>query len=860
MTCTFHANPIVVSALLCTLVICSGWLPAQNPQASSVSHEPRIEAKDYEQFAPYWTAESGWRTELQMRNNRAQGDLTVTPVLRSESGSEFPLAPVVIAPNEIKSVDVSQAITTQAPELAGGYGSVVFRYHTGSMRNLYAAVMVYDEGHPIVFHFDTFVEATDFDAGTREGVWWLPSATARDYLILTNNHRGPLATTLRLFDANGKSWSQRIIFSAKSTNRYSVRDLLRKAGLAGSYGGFKIEVKSKVGSLDTAHLLFDEIAGFSALMKTFDRDPQGKIAQRVGFPAVTQWTTRAPMLALTNPDPALGFPSGTTLQPQLLVRNTTATPATVSTRFNWRGDAGTGSSSGPNLRLAANETRSVDVAALQKNGTIPADAHWASVEIAIAGQPNDIMAVAASFDSTLRYGTQTPFNDQLTYRWEGGEWRVDPTHNSIITATNGGTVPIKAQITIYYDAGGKRYDLEQPLKPHEQMWVDVGKLIHEGTPDKNGSVLPSDLTMGAYEIQDLTDHGVGNLYEGKLTVDKTYGHAAYGCATCCGYMPGPYMYWDPIGVGSGATNNQDVWDHDNCTGVDTSVLDYFPPISWGTGNHAIATANGHVITGVAPGSTTNFASGTLTTGNVESHYCPRQQFNPSGNVNSQPTITAINPAQGLVGTAVNVTITGTGFAQGATIQAGTSITVSNVSVSSSTSITATFTIENSADAGGNWNVTVTSNGQTSNSKPFFVQIPTSLNVISVNLIANGANGGCKSTDYGIHVDVKYQVQDQNTHAIQSAAMIPQESVNGSGWGDVGPNAVMTTAYTNSDGTYDDAPLGTCASASFNMTVTQAVRMDVNGGYYNVRTNSFTVIGSSAGHGSISNGSDINKTR
>jgi hypothetical protein len=125
------------------------------------------------------------------------------------------------------------------------------------------------------------------------------------------------------------------------------------------------------------------------------------------------------------------------------------------------------------------------------------------------------------------------------------------------------------------------------------------------------------------------------------------------------------------------------------------------------------------------------------------------------------------------------------------IQAGTSITVSNVSVSSSTTITATFTIQNSADAGGNWNVTVTSGGQTSTSKTFFVQIPTSLNVISVNLIANGANGGCKSTDYGIHVDVKYQVQDQNTHAIQSAAMIPQESVNGSGWGDI-----LTTFYTN----------------------------------------------------------------
>ncbi len=645
MICISRKVPIAIHFLL----VCS-WVVAQVGPAQQNGRQPAktegsarlSEMKPFEQFAPYWTAEAGWRTELQMRNNRGQGDLTVTPVLRADNGSEYPLAPVVIAPNEIKSVDVSQAITTQAPELAGAYGSVIYRYHTESMRNLYAAVMVFDEGHPIAFHFDAFVEATDFDAGSREGVWWLPSGTAKDYLILTNNHRSQLATTLRLFDASGKSWSQRITLSAKSTNRYSVRELLRKSGLAGTYGGFKIDVRSRVGSLDTAHLLFDETAGFSALMKTFDRNPQGKIEPRFGFPPTKEWTTRAPMLALTNPDPALGFPSGTTLQPQIFVRNTTAAPATVSTRFNWRSDAGTGSSPGPTLRLAANETRRIDVNALQKNGVIPADAHWASIELAISGQPNDIMAAAASYDSTLRYGAQTPFNDQLTYRWEGGEWHVDPTHNSIITTGNGGTVPVKAQITIYYDSGRKRYDLVQPLKPREQMWVDVGKLIRERTPDKNGSVLPLDLMMGSYEIQDLTDRGVGNLFEGKLTVDKTYGHAAYGCATCCGYMPSAWMYWDPILTATGVGTGQDVWDRDNCTGTDTSVLDYFPPSSWGTGNHAIATANGHVITGVATGSTTNFATGTLTTGNVESHYCPRQQLNPSGVINVCPSATSIN--------------------------------------------------------------------------------------------------------------------------------------------------------------------------------------------------------------------------
>jgi hypothetical protein len=51
-----------------------------------------------------------------LRNNLAHGDLTVTPILRAANGDEFPLPPVTIAPNEIKSVDVSDAVAKSAPQ------------------------------------------------------------------------------------------------------------------------------------------------------------------------------------------------------------------------------------------------------------------------------------------------------------------------------------------------------------------------------------------------------------------------------------------------------------------------------------------------------------------------------------------------------------------------------------------------------------------------------------------------------------------------------------------------------------------------------------------------------------------------
>jgi hypothetical protein len=63
---------------------------------------------------------------------------------------------------------------------------------------------------------------------------------------------------------------------------------------------------------------------------------------------------------------------------------------------------------------------------------------------------------------------------------------------------------------------------------------------------------------GSYELRDLDHAYVGELYEGKLVIDKTYGHAAYGCALCCGYhgvVLTPSRFSGPPGI-----NNNDVID------------------------------------------------------------------------------------------------------------------------------------------------------------------------------------------------------------------------------------------------------------------------------------------------------------
>lgn len=705
--------------------------PAGPPKPKSRPIPPQPPAVDQEQAIAYWTTETGWSSELQLRDNAANQELTVTPVLRLADGAETALAPATIKPQEVKSVDLNAAIAAaSAPQLIGAYGSVALRFLSPSSGSLYASMMIRRTGHPVAFHIDATGPSDELQTGSREGVWWLPKDTTNDYLILTNHGQNMLSLDLSLYDAGGKEHRQRVLLGRYETSRFSVRKLIQSAGLAGSYGGIKVSAAAHAGSLDTLHFLFDETVGFSAILKMFDYDPQTKLQER-DYAKTGVWTTRAPMLALSNPDPALDFPPGTTLLPQLFIRNTTAKPIDVALRFNWRMASATGRATGPQLHLLPYETRWINVAALQDGTTLPSQANWTSVTLTTNSNPDEIVAVAASYDATLKYGAQTPFSDQLSFKWEGGMWEYDPYHSSIITAGNGGTQPTQAAFTVFYNQGTQRYDVEQTLKPDEQMWIDVGQLIREHVPDKNGKTLPQDLTMGSYEFRDLTNKGVGTLFEGKVIYDKTYGHVVYGCGTCCGYAK-TLVFYDPLGVPVPGTSGQGVNAYQNCNLDWEDVSDSFWN-TWTSANTSIATVNYYAThTGVATGSTTSYASAYLDGANRPPS-CPRQLKTPSGGVNVFPTISGPNTlwwfnglSAGVSGYANQINLTASTGGTGTSFQWAITAGSNKVSLSTSTSAAVQVTSIGQSTAANDVSITVTVGGLTSSPFKLTVRAPYTL--------------------------------------------------------------------------------------------------------------------------------------
>jgi hypothetical protein len=175
--------------------------------------------------------------------------------------------------------------------------------------------------------------------------------------------------------------------------------------------------------------------------------------------------------------------------------------------------------SGFDRKLRSRVTTKIDVSALQANGTIPSNAQWAYVNIAAPIKPDDMLAVAASFDASLRFGAQTPFTDQAANHWAGGIWEVDTNHNALIAIGNAGNTATRAQIAFYYNSGQSKYVLEHSLAPDEQVWVDVGGLIRSQIPDLNGKTIPPSV------MSEMSQHTIEKLIRGEAVKRSTREHA-----------------------------------------------------------------------------------------------------------------------------------------------------------------------------------------------------------------------------------------------------------------------------------------------------------------------------------------------
>ncbi|MGH9499075.1 MAG: hypothetical protein ACRD3L_08010 [Terriglobales bacterium] len=612
--------------------------------------------------------------------------MTVTPVLRISSGQEVPLDPVTIDPNDSVSVWVNEGLLKHSAGLLsqpGSFGSIVLRFTSFNARNLHAAVVLSLHGEPIAFQLTGHPSAKSERwphatfAGSQEGIWWRPRPFANDFLVVSNSSDKNVTGMLRLSDAAGKRWSQRLNLGARETQRLNVAELLQSAGLTGQYGGLQIEVGSSAGSLDSVHFMYDETARSSMLLRMVSRDPMATQHERVG-PSGRQWALWAPMLALRVPDPALSLPAKTLLQPTIFLRNTTGNVVPAKIGLSWSSNGGRGQAELPQLDLAPFATRQLRIGDMQKQLGIPDDTHWALVKLTGPKAPGDIVAIAISSDATGRYATETVFTDNAGRSFAAGEWQVDANHNHLVAVTNVGVRPADALLTLHYDNGTKSYEMKRTIQPGDQMRLNLAELIHDRVADRKGNVLPPDLSSGTYDLEDLS-HGAGNLLAGALALDHTWGFNGRPPAqTCCAdYVPGFNPSYINVILGGYVFTN--ILSRSSCSENYEDVSEDFD--TWWSTNPPTAGVTYENVHGVSPGSTFANASGQIWEGiGTNCSWQPEHASAPAavGPYQVEPLSTASQgPAQctpGLAGWVRNVT-------NQLQYQNGAAYAVDNVSVS-----------------------------------------------------------------------------------------------------------------------------------------------------------------------------------
>ena len=755
------------------------------PQIFAARVPPRL-ASQHEQFVPYWTAESGWHTEIELRNNLQQLAMVVKTDLRLSDGTAFRLADVTIPANDVKVVELGQALASAAPQLVGhegAFGSLVFRYNSFSTSNLYASAMIHLDGHPIEYHVDAFHVTATATTADYDGMWWAPQPSAKQFLVLGNYAKEQAKARISIFnDAGFRANTSDFSLNPGQTVRVDLQDEVRKAGVGGTFGGLSLHCSNAV-AIFPFQFIYDESSGFSALMKMHRHYPDDK-------PSLV--TLRAAMMALSNPDPALRFPSGTTLTGRVFLRNTTNQNLPVDVSANWRSQTGSAPTHLGIYILRPEQTTLLDLSGMQKNGRLPVDANWAGVSVQFDGREGDLMAISSSYDASWQHGLQSPFTAQLSGLWEGGMWHADTLENSLITTGNGGTKPTAARVRINFHGGS--YEIKsKTLAPGEQLWIDVGDLKQRQMPDEKGNVIPLFVTSGTYEIEDMSDANLGSLFEGKLTVDKTFGHAAYGCASCCGDDLG-WLDPNPLATAVGAGAQDDLWGTNACTGLfDLRTSTSF---SWSSSNTGVATM------GPGKGWVNGISAGTSNvTGYFQSRLddgfgsCKFQNVPGGGVGNVKPKITGQNtlwwfngqdPAPSDYPTSVTLSSSG-GPSTTWTVPAGAARVHLSATTGAQTIVTSTGT--HFSGAQGDISIQATINNQSSD--PFTMTAKTVWKLVARQ---NPPPTQCFSSPTNYITTVSYDLHD-NFDSVMSTDVGWNEvlgaatSENGSNWGNWPPVAM-----------------------------------------------------------------------
>jgi hypothetical protein len=804
--------------------------------------------------AAYYSINDGLTATL-MLNNKGPKPLEVKPTLFSLDGQQFELPTVIIEGTEsgasFREIDMNEFVAAAGPGFREGSLQL---FHLGKDLVLGAQIKLVDLSRSLLFEEKLLEIPTEIGQRRLEAVWWLPSHKGEVKLVMSNTSDEDLPVTATIDGSAPKQKDPFTLTLAPHETRIvdARHDVIaRRGGRLAQIGGITLEHNGGAGALLARVLMQDAAVGYAMSARFYD--PQkGKSTKLHGAGL------------------RLGEIDGEHLTPMIVARNVGDAPTTVTGRVPYtKADGSVETTMLPELRLAPGETKLVDTKVLKQSKLGNEGA--AGLEFEYEGKPGEIIMLTQSVVKDGDYAFAVPMWDIGAQRSSSGgfPWKTEGTTSTMLYFKN--VTDHRQQFIVELLFDGSRVGYATGIKTAEAgqtIVIDIAKLRDEQVPDANGRTIPLEATRGHIRWGTRSVDALPMIGRSEQVDLTNRISSSYACAQCCppdyqsvgmnpgqteipiagrfGFQPmevavGCYTIWNPYPVSNASWNSSD-------TGVAQMVGD-------------------GIVEGMSAGMSQIVAEWPLVRTIQDGGTTCMQYMEPAyaeAPVEVLPRIDGISPERILIGTPVDVTISGTGLGRVTSIDAGTGITVSITSVSNA-EIRARFNVDVNAPAGNHGVFAITSTGARSNGGNFFVQVPTSLRVLSQSIFSGGgllANGCPTSSPFGFRVRVRYEVLDQSGNRIMITIPLRENlldpRVDGQSAGGNNLDTFVTASgTTDSDGTFMDEPVGACATGPFNIaSLTQELFTPLSANIRPiVRTNDFRFSGRN-GCGNLTNGIDI----
>jgi len=717
---------------------------------------------------------------------------------------------VIVAGESFRNIDLREL--GALPGTRFEQGSIEL-FHLGPDLVIGAQLYLVDEARSLSFD-EKLSEFQLAPSNQLESVWWLPSQESTTTLILSNT--SDLEVTAQAPVQMGKGRNQEI-------NSTLMPHETRLFVLEPENSGNKRGPKNQVGSASINHsgpkgavlartLVEDSRSGYSFSAQFYSPQAgRSSSYQGVGL--------------------RLGTATGEKLNPVVVARNIAEVETYLTGHMPYTtADGRDGVVQLPKIKLSAGEAQSLDIQRVIAKAIASENISAASLEFEYTTAPGTVLMVAQSVSQDGNQVFRVPMWDVPAQRngTGGYPWFIEGDSSTFVYIKNVTDEEQRFTFSLTYEGGDYSLGVKT-LKAHQTVAIDLRALRDNQVPDERNQTIPFNATRGKI-VWSVRGRNSLALLGRSEQVDLAKGiSSSYACFMCC---PNSFRNSSitPIGFGMRVntfTTVRGVERDQTCYGGLTP--EYYWGDTWSVDNSSIATIDGSGdaadVTGVAVGTANISAQWEVFTYTLEHDlngpYCVEssEMTQPSGEVAITPRIDNVTPGLGPVDSPVGISIVGSGFGNSPTVTVGGGGITTSVQSSSATSISVTLNISAEA-SGGNHAITVTANGQQSNSVDFYVQIPTKLERKSMSDLQN--EGGC-----GAVRNLSYTVLDQNGDPIDMGGII-SEGISGF----TGPQGVRppdATERTIVHGAFPDDvgyTIGTCPPP-FTATFIQSFTVHLN---------------------------------